>query len=256
MDIWIYLNGIRYAPGKLSGWPVEFTHLTHYTTHARAYPAEHHFFFIRNYKRLKEISQRLADLIVQYRARGYRVHFCTHSNGAVVACRTLDKLPTGQAVATFHAIAPAAWSSLERNGLNTALKSGQLQHFFFYGSTADKVVRLGRWTGKLLRPLGLGYGGMSYDGPRDVDPSIQSRVHTYWASQPNAAWLQDWRGTHESSPSLSFAHSDWFTPARYRQTFARVQQNTAKEIPSYAAHLQQVCQHSAASLPSLSSYAK
>lgn len=238
MDVWLYINGIRHQPGRLDSWPDQFTHLTHFTTHARAYPAEHHFFVIRNYARLRTISDQIAVLILEYCQRGYRVHLCTHSNGAVVACRALRVMDTRASVETFHAIAPAAWADCGRNGLNQALVDRRLAHFFFYGSTHDTVVQYGRYTGWLLRPIGAGYGGMAFVGPREVDPQVAKQVYPFWASKPNPEWLKQWPRTWESR-IYNYGHSDWFKESNYRQTFARIQRNTEQVCSGYAEQLQQ-----------------
>ena len=234
MDVWFYIPGIRQNLGSLDAWTDQFTHLTHFTTPAHAYPAKQYFWVIRNYKKLKHFSNHLAALMQEYLERGYRIHIVAHSNGGVVACRLLRRLPLGARIETLHAIAPAAWGDCVRNGLVDALHSGRLGRFYFYGSTADSWVKWGRYTGWVLRPIGAGYGGMGFTGPRNIPDELKHRVHPFWASKVNPAWLEEWRRPYSSRPALNHKHSTWFDEEHYRQTFARIQHYTMQHLPDYA----------------------
>jgi pimeloyl-ACP methyl ester carboxylesterase len=122
-----------------------------------------------------------------------------HSNGAAVVCAMLAEIPERR-IEEVHLIAGAVDEDYEHNGLNAAVKRGQVGRIVVYCSEVDEALKwagvsqkvLG-WTRNVNRRWGwfpaLGYQTLGLRGPKNM------------SFEAERATLQVWR---------PFAHSAWF----------------------------------------------
>lgn len=137
---------------------------------------EYYLWVIRSPVKLRSLSDELADVIRYYNEKGIVPNIMAHSNGNVIVCRMLRKHPDIR-IATLFMVAPACWSSCERNGLNVALSGAEppCQRVMCFHSDNDKVVKWGGMT-SFLKFAGLGYGRAGYTGLLDISATAAHRI--------------------------------------------------------------------------------
>lgn len=211
LHILVAVPGILSKPGWAFGWTDQI--VTWFQQPPRLWRADKFEYFARPLTRWigqRKRARNLADVL--YAHRHSTIHLVCHSNGGDVVCRALKELRTlGQydphyrevRIGTIQFIASAASADFEKNGLNEALRTGQVQRVAIYQGGKDEVLnkfaRWSRWAGWIV---GLGYGTMGYDEPRNVDPIIGHRLAVIREPQ--------------------FNHGLWFKPGIIGTTFERL----------------------------------
>ncbi len=170
----LLLNGILNEPDDMFTWTDRSERLLQLEHGIISEKIEYHIGVIRRPSRLKKLSSDLAEVINDYNMKGQRANAIAHSNGNVLMCRALRAHP-GIKIDTLFMLMPACWASMEENGLNLALKRGQIKRIVCFGSDDDRVVKWGGKTG-FLKWMGLGYGTASHTGLTEIDPEIADRV--------------------------------------------------------------------------------
>jgi alpha-beta hydrolase superfamily lysophospholipase len=115
----------------------------------------------------------------------------THSNGADIACRILDRFDGP--ISHVHMFAPACLADMNANGLNNAMLSGRLQNLTVYRSTKDSTLKSLYWMSKqpaigwVPAMFGFDYKTMGYQGPANAavgEPRLRviqkDMHHTEW----------------------------------------------------------------------------
>ncbi len=211
LHLLVAVPGILSKPGWAFGWTDQI--VSWFQRPPRLWRAEKFEYFspvllrwVKQPKRARELAELL------YSHRHSTIHLVCHSNGGDVVCRALKELrarwqfdPNYREVriGTIQFIASAAPANFEENGLNEALRLGQVQRVAIYQGGKDEVLnkfaRVSRWLGWVVN---LGYGTMGYDEPRQVNDTVRER------------------GAVTREPQ--FNHGLWFKPGIIETTFERL----------------------------------
>lgn len=141
-----------------------------------------------------ERVQTFADMLKSY--AGAEIHAWAHSNGTRVVASALPLAPQVK-IKTLHLLCGALDADFESNGLNAALRSGQVEHIYAYIATEDSAMRVENTVpGDLLFGIPLGHKPLGLAGPTNVDPNFIARVHVI-----------DWTG-YDHSTCWDDAHFD------------------------------------------------
>lgn len=202
----LFINGILTRPGDQFGWTdrAEGWFLRFRDHDVDSYEYWHTAILSRLFTERRK-TRDAAELV-----RGYCeawptapvLHLVAHSRGCEIARRLI--VEHGLQVRSLHLFAGAIEADFYRNGLNAALRSGQLREAYVYTSQSDGILR---WIAGAS--FGL-YGRLGYTGPRNVDPEVRRRV---WVIQRNG-----------------FGHGDWFTPSNFRESMQHIAM-AADELP-------------------------
>jgi hypothetical protein len=208
--VFIYVNGILNLPGSSEGWTdraVTWTHL--HVPGARAEKCEYFSGVLTRRVRQQRRAEKIARMIRYYAGEFggeafHEIHLVGHSNGCDLICRVLALLwdcPT--LPATFHIssvrlISGAVESDFRRNRLNQFLAARFVREVHCLIAEHDLPMSIAAKTYWLLKPFGLGYGTLGFDGPEHVEPEVHRHV----------------RYQHE----MDFGHSTWFEPEHFDQT--------------------------------------
>lgn len=175
------VNGIRGNPNKPWQWwdrATMWINLNLGSAKARAF--DNRFPAVRTPKRKRMYAQAFRDTIQRYNTAGVVPDVMAHSNGNVITLMALS-MDSNIMIDTLYMLFPACWSSFEKNGLNQFVATGQVKKVVFVGSKKDTVVKWGgRLTGWTNSFSPLGYGTLSYDGPRNVDARLYQHVKIVW----------------------------------------------------------------------------
>lgn len=175
----LLINGILGKPSLADAWTDRRARYIQLRTPNKARAIENAFWLIRSKKRINHYAQQLAYEIRAYNQAGIIPNVEAHSNGNVLLLKALSLDPYLK-IARFTMLFPAAYASFKHNGANRFLQTGQIDNIVFVGSKNDKTVRRGGGATKWLRPLGYGYGTLSYEGPQDVAFNVKLQVREVW----------------------------------------------------------------------------
>lgn len=124
------------------------------------------------------------------RATSDKVILVGHSNGCDIIQRFLNRGII--AVHQVHLIAAASECDFKKNGLNKALHNLRVREIFIYCSKRDRALQRAKTTSKWLKWIGLGYGYLGLDGPKNVDLSLNDRVHVCFENTyDHGTWFQE-----------------------------------------------------------------
>lgn len=114
-------------------------------------------------------GQRVKELSTIIKRQSRPVIYVGHSYGGALFSALLKSTKTYFPAA--HLFAPAVDSDFEKNGFNTALRSGRLGKLFIYGSNNDDVLKYA-WAS--------GLGSLGRHGAKNVDPVVADRFFPEW----------------------------------------------------------------------------
>jgi len=133
---------------------------------------------------------------------GKRLTLVPHSNGCAIVCEMLRKCPELR-IDTLHLLGAACDHDFERNGLNEALRSGQVKRVCVYWSEMDEALAKGkRWTGWLqwtrkvherwswFPRLGYGWLGMTKPEHWNIDPAVERSVWAHREDYLHSQWVE------------------------------------------------------------------
>lgn len=160
----IFVNGILTLPGSAHAWTDRAVTWFHLNSLAKAEKFEYLALPLTRRLMQRRRARNLAELIDSYTSMD--VVLVGHSNGCDLICRAL-KL-TSHPIQAVHLFSAACNASLDDNGLNAALESGRLGVVHVYRGLKDRALRFAYWTSWILKPLGLGYGSLGYQGPKEI----------------------------------------------------------------------------------------
>jgi len=190
---YVLVNGIRTNPNDVNGW----------TDHAEewledyGYSATKYEYFctsVFRWVRQPSRSRSVAEII----KRSVKpVVYVGHSNGCEILAKIFreDKMVR---IKDAHLFAPAVDPDFDANGFNKAFRDGRIERLFIYGSKADHTLRIGNKLTGWLRFIGMGYGHLGYEGPRNQSGAAILRTYVHWQNE--------------------FAHSDWFKPHNFEKS--------------------------------------
>ena len=185
--LYLLIPGIRHRRASFAGWTDRLA-IALALDGKVAIPMEYSVGFWRPRRLRRRLARELAQAIRVWNKGGVVPNLVTHSNGGVILCQALA-LDADIKVGTVCMVAPAAWRSMEQNGLNAALLTGRVQKLRIFASRGDRVLRYGG-VSAIFSWLGKGYGRLGYDGPRDVDPRVAKRVEVIWEDHQNhGSWF-------------------------------------------------------------------
>lgn len=146
-------------------------------------------------------TRQFAETLNMYRHRPLVV--AAHSNGADLVCRAFNEgLIPGVTITDLHLISPACDADFTRNGLNKALRSGQVGKVKIWIAARDGALKAAAVSKFLFGWMGLGYGTLGRDGPLKVEKNVRDKVSGHM--EP------------------TFGHSDWFIESEMVNTFKRI----------------------------------
>lgn len=138
-------------------------------------------FAIRSGIKQRRVAKELVKRIISLNKSGHTIDLIAHSNGCAVVCRALRDRRVK--VRNAFLLWGACWESWNRNGLNKAMFEDRVEQVYCFCSRRDWVVgKLGGLT-SWLQFIGLGYGRLSYTGPKEVLSSLVSHVTTVWRDE-------------------------------------------------------------------------
>lgn len=199
----INVNGILTWPGSATAWTDVAT--TELISQGIATEKFEYWAMPMTRRLMQHVrAQRLAEMIKHHYQRGAFVVAWGHSNGCDLILRALRM---GCRLHSVHLMAPAVEEDMEANGLNHAIYTMMLGRAYIYTGGKDWPMKLAHWTGKLLKPLGLGYGTMGLTGPINTEPMLEAHVD------------------HMHVPD--YGHGTWFHPEHMHNTLRLV----SNELP-------------------------
>jgi len=158
----------------------------------------------------QERARQIAQLAENWDRSGFSVVLVGHSNGCDLITRAISLC--GCKIEAAHLVAAACEADFEMNRLAAALRNDRLGEVICYVSKSDSAVGFFGRLSLAFRGLGLGYGTLGSDGPKNVpDGMLGERVHTIRRD--------------------TLDHTEWFSASNYDATFAAVTvaEKTAKE---------------------------
>ena len=185
---YFFVNGIRTDPEDVRGWQFRAARWIETTRVGRAGTYAYHTYAVTRWLEQETHVRRCYECLAEY-VGNHNIVFVGHSNAGDLFLRLLREYPTLPFRAA-HLIAPAADPDFERNGLNRALRRGQVDRVVVYGSEDDRALKLAGFSRRVLGWAGLGYGDLGRVGARNVGPDVE---HLY---------KPDFRPGYD--------HSDWF----------------------------------------------
>lgn len=185
----LFIPGILQKPSRVDDWDdaAKVWINTHTEHKADAYP-----YNCPALLRWWGQANRVADVerLVHWYG-GETVVSVDHSNGCEIAVRMLREgygrkdmagypIPDVR-VDRLYLIAGACDADFEKNGLNLAVKRGQVNGIRVFASRQDSVLK--NWaplSKKLGGIFGLGYGNLGYEGPQNMSRAANLITDTTW----------------------------------------------------------------------------
>lgn len=194
-DNFIVVNGILNNPQDIDGWTDIFEDLYQ----NMGYPCTKYEYFSGALTRFIKQNERVDQLCKIVKRTAQPLIYVGHSNG----CELFDKVVRRLHKPYFesaHLFSPAMESDFNTNGLNYCILSGKVKKVYLYCSKGDKILR--DWASKtsFLKFIGLGYGTLGYDGPKNVLRAVDDRVIVHWENSYNHS---DWFNKHNIDKSFS-----------------------------------------------------
>ena len=194
--IYIAVNGIATWPGDARNWNKRFVtwinlDAEHYAAGDRAENDEYFTTAATVWIHARDRAKAFADLLDQF--YGWRIIVVAHSNGCHVAVDAL-KIATSVKIDALHLVAGAVDGNFRRNGLNWALKKGQVGRVVVYRGGKDWAMRLcSTLAGKALFGVYLGDKPLGLAGAQDVDQFIETdRVReVFEPTYGHSSWWAD-----------------------------------------------------------------
>lgn len=188
--VYIFIPGILTEVGDMLGWAKDACrYIQVYTPHCCD---RFDYFTLPLISRRLFQSKRVKCVVEMIRQwNEFRIVLVGHSNGCDIICRILKQYPIR--IHQVHLIAGATDCSCNANGINEALRNGNLGSAHVYCSLNDDILRdLAKgWTG-WLKPIGLGYGWIGYGGPTDIDNEVRDKIHVIRNDlQNHVSWMSN-----------------------------------------------------------------
>lgn len=195
--LYIFVNGIWNLPSDSRGWNDRAVTWIQTRTEHRAEKFEYFAAPLTRRVFQSRHAADLLDLLRSYTRPGHReIHLVAHSNGADLALRALASYR--HYLTSLHLFSPACEPDFILNGLNIRLASRLCGIIPIYIAGQDRAMKLAQLSRTLAGWLGLGYGTLGLDGPRNLCPLYVDLVPVY--------------------REATYGHSDWFTPANFERT--------------------------------------
>lgn len=197
-QITIYVNGINDVPGSIHSWNGHAVTRTHLQSGlGKAEKVEYLCGPLTRRFWQQDRADRVQLLLRAY--HDWPVNLVGHSNGAAVSLLALQNFGWPK-IKHLHLISGACEADFDKNGLNSALRMGQVEKLHVYVAGKDAALqKADSWYGRLL-----GYGVLGLRGPVNMHPDIADRVHII--TEPD------------------YGHSDWFLDANFDKTMTLLTQ--------------------------------
>lgn len=190
--VYLVVNGILTDSDDINGW----TDLFEDMYQNEGYACNRYEYTCGLFKSLFQ-GKRVEDLKVICKRIQKPLIYVGHSNG----CDLFGKLmKDGEAkFEEAHLFAAAMDADCNHNGITYGLVSEKVKRVFIYCSKRDLVLR--NWASKttFLRYIGMGYGTLGSDGPKNVLKQVEDKITVVWNNR--------------------FGHSDWFKPKNIQESF-------------------------------------
>lgn len=201
--VYICINGIKTRPGRDDGWTdraVTELMLGGLKRKLPVFAEKYEYFTLATTRRFRQQAraEAIADLVHRWHLQGALVSLFTHSNGGDLGELVIDLCPDVP-LKSVHFFASASDGDI----LKRAIENGQIGHAYLHGQTNDPALKLGRWSRRLLKRFGLGYGDLGLRTKTFADSLAHTRRVT-------------------ADESGEGDHSHWFKADVFEQTISQV----------------------------------
>jgi predicted alpha/beta hydrolase family esterase len=191
---YLVVNGILTRPSDINNWTDVFEDLYQ----NEGYPCTKYEYFSGALTRWIKQGKRVKDIETIVNRINAPVVYVGHSNGCELFGRLMKDTKTHFEAA--HLFAPAMDADCNQNGLTLGLLANRVNNIYLYCSKGDKILKdIARPT-SFLKIIGLGYGDLGFEGPKNILPQIENRIYTTWKD--------------------SLDHSDWFKDPQLQESFS------------------------------------
>lgn len=175
--VYIFVCGIANLPENGAGWTDNAVRWTETNTPHAADSYEYLTTFITRFLMQWWRARQLTVKIHGWMDNGFAPVLVGHSNGCDLILRVIrNGIVKGCDV---HLISGACESDFIRNGLNAAMSDGRVSRVTCYWGGADVAMRFARLSRMALQWVGLGFGTLGLDGPKNVSGANVGRVARY-----------------------------------------------------------------------------
>lgn len=204
--ICFFIRGISGHPDDFLEWEQRAADwcITEHGVPARAISYHTDFWSVWMKRRFR--AQRFAKVLRKYSVRDYRITIVGHSEGTVVATDAI-KFGVGR-IEALHLVCGACDSDFERNGLNRAIRAGQIGKVVCYTAGRDWAMR---WENLLLGRLLFGIsertGPLGLVGPRNPPDA--------WPNREKVSEVTD-------APWRHYGHGECFEHDNFERTMRQI----------------------------------
>lgn len=192
MKTFIFVNGILTSPGDAHGWTDKAVTWVHRRSVYRAEKFEYFTPVVTRRLFQRRHAGNLSELLSNY---GHDdVVLVGHSNGCDLICSALKM--SGVLVQSVLFFSPATDADFYKNGMNERLSSN-VKHVTVFTGGKDWAMGLAK-VSQVFKSVGLGYGTLGLNGPKNVAVEVQDRV------------------LHIHEPE--YGHSDWFAADKFEKS--------------------------------------
>lgn len=190
---YLVVNGILSRPEDIHGW----TDLFEDFYQNEEYACSRYEYFCGALTRFMTQGKRVKELTEIIKRIKSPLVYVGHSNGCELFGRLMKD--TDVRFEAAHLFAPAMDPDCNQNGITFGLLSERVKNVYLYCSRKDLVLK--DWASKtsFLRAIGLGYGTLGYDGPKNILKNIEHRIDVTWENR--------------------YDHSDWFKEKNIHKSF-------------------------------------